>query len=240
MTLLPLIKKLGYGVLNNTNFSRIDDLGDPEQILPLVTLIDEGLTRLYSRFMLRERHVIVEMQVGVTFYHFSKLYTVQNGDPIRVPYPYIMDLPNDPFDEDLVKVLRIYDSTGKERPLDDENQPNSLFMVQHDVMHNPYPREGEVILVAYQAKHKPLMVFDSVNGTVEFEDEIILPPVLEPALDNYVAYMVHMRIGTSESLAKAQGYLAVYNQICEDVEKNDLVNSSRSITNARFDENGWI
>ena len=59
MTLLPLIKKLGYGVLNNTNFARIDDLGDPDQILPLVTLIDEGLTRLYSRFMLRERHVIV-------------------------------------------------------------------------------------------------------------------------------------------------------------------------------------
>lgn len=239
MTLLPLIKRLGYGVLHNTNYSKIEDVGDPEQILPLVALIDEALTRLYSRFMLRERHVILEMQVGVTFYHFSKLYTVQNGDPIRVPYPYIMDLPNDPFDEDLVKVLRVYDSTGIERPLDDENQINSLFMVQYDVMHNPYPIEGDVMTVVYQAKHKPLMVFDPVDGTVEFEDEIILPPVLEPALDNYVAYMVHMRIGTPESIGKAQGYLAVYNQICEDVEKNDLVNSSRSITNARFNLNGW-
>lgn len=239
MTLLPLIKRLGYGILHNTSYAKIEDVGDPEQILPLVTLIDEGLTRLYSRFVLRERHLILEMQVGVTFYHFNKLYTVQNGDTIRVPYPYIMDLPNDPFDEDLVKVLSVYDSTGLERPLGDENNMKSVFMVQYDVLHNPYPKDLEVLTVVYQAKHKPLMVFDPVDGTVEFEDEIILPPVLEPALDNYVAYMVHMRIGTAESITKAQGYMAVYNQICEDVEKNDLVNSSRSITNARFDQNGW-
>ena len=239
MNLINFVKSMGYGVLHNTQFANITDYNDPEQMMPIVTLIEEGLTRLYSRFNLRERHVIVEMQVGVTFYHFEKLYTVQNGDRIRVPYPYIMDLPNDPFEEDLIKVLRVDDSFGNRRPIDDHNRIDSVFMVQFNVMHNPYPRYLEALYVTYQAKHVPLAVVDNETGDVFLEEEILLPPVLEPALSNYVAYMVYSRINTQEAVTKAMGHMAVYNQIIQDVENYDLVNSSSSNTNARFDIGGW-
>lgn len=240
MNLLNFIKSMSYGVLYNTHYGKLSDTADTDTILSLATLIDEGLTRLYSRFCLRERHVILEMQVGVTFYHFNKLYSVQNGDPIRVPYPYIMDLPNDPFQDDLVKVLRVDDSSGVIRPIDDVNQTNSVFMVQYDVLHNPYPRDLEALFVTYQAKHVPIVSFDPTTGDTVFEYEIILPAVLEPALSNYVAYMVHSRINTSESMAKAAGHLGIYEEICKDVERMDLVNSSKSCTNERFDANGWV
>ena len=62
---------LSMGVLNNTMYSRAwkDGVG----IEALVPLIEEGLTRLYSRFILREKQVIIEMRVGTTFYHFKRI-----------------------------------------------------------------------------------------------------------------------------------------------------------------------
>lgn len=239
MNLLTYIKTLSYGVLNNTKYGEIGDVTVAGNVLPLVTLIDEGLTRLYSRFCLRERHLVLEMQVGVTFYHFDKKYSVQNNDPILVPHPYIMDLPHDPFDEDVIKVLRVDDSAGVERPLDDKNDTTSVFMVQYDVLHNPYPKEGEVLFITYQAKQVPLFALDPESDDFTLREEFILPPVLEPALANYVAYLVYSRMGTSESMAKAAMHMAVYTQICDDAEAGDLVNSSKSGTNERFSLNGW-
>lgn len=227
---------LSMGVLNNTMYSRAwkDGVG----IEALVPLIEEGLTRLYSRFILREKQVIIEMRVGTTFYHFKRMFSVTGADPIQVPYPYIMDLPNEPFVEDVIKVLRVYDTQDVLRPLNDPNQINSVFTPQPDILQNPYPRELEALMVNYQAGPEPLYTLN-VDGNVELVDEFYLPPVLVPALANYVAYMVYSRINTAESSAKAASHLQIYEMICKDAEMFDLVNNSKSSTNLRFGQNGW-
>ena len=240
MNLISYIKSLGYGVLNNTMYATITDMGDMNQILPIITCIDEGLSRLYSRFYLRERHVVIQMQEGVTFYHFDKKYSVQNGDPFLVPDPYIMDLPNDPFDQDLIKVMAVHDVNNKQYPLDDPSHPDSVFMVQYNVLHQPKPVEGDPMYVTYQAHHVPLFVRDPITDLYEIESEFLLPPVLESALSNYVAWMVYSRINTQEAAGKAASHLMLYEEICKEVERNDLVNGSRSCTNERFSNNGWL
>lgn len=227
---------LSMGVLNNTMYSRAwkDGVG----IEALVPLIEEGLTRLYSRFILKEKQVIIEMRVGTTFYHFKRMFSVTGADPIQVPYPYIMDLPNEPFVEDVIKVLRVYDTQDVLRPLNDPNQINSVFTPQPDILQNPYPRELEALMVTYQAGPEPFYTLNG-DGNVELVDEFYLPPVLVPALANYVAYMVYSRINTAESSAKAASHLQIYEMICKDAEMFDLVNNSKSSTNLRFGQNGW-
>ena len=237
MKTLDLVKTLGYGVLNNTRYSEVD-VENPDEILPLLTLIQEGLTRLYTRFVIREKHVIIEMQAGVTFYHLTKLYSVQSGDPVRVPYPYIMDLPNEPFQEDVLKILRVMDTQNNVRPLNDDSRNDSLTTPQFDVLHNPYPRDLEALFVNYQANHVPLITYFE-DGGYGIEEDIILPTVLEPALINYVAWMVHSRVNTAETAAKAVLHLQIYEAICKDVETFDSVSNSKSSTNVRFDLNGW-
>lgn len=227
---------LSMGVLNNTMYSRAwkDGVG----IEALVPLIEEGLTRLYSRFILREKHVIIEMRVGTTFYHFKRMFSVTGADPIQVPYPYIMDLPGEPFVEDVIKILSVHDTQNVLRPLNDPNQINSVFTPQPDILQNPYPLELEALMVTYQAGPEPLYTLN-VDGNVELVDEFYLPPVLVPALANYVAYMVYSRINTAESSAKAASHLQIYEMICKDAEMFDLVNNSKSSTNLRFGQNGW-
>ena len=227
---------LSMGVLNNTMHSRTwkDGVG----IEALVPLIEEGLTRLYSRFILREKHVIIEMRVGTTFYHFKRMFSVTGADPIQVPYPYIMDLPGEPFVEDVIKILSVHDTQNVLRPLNDPNQINSVFTPQPDILQNPYPRELEALMVTYQAGPEPFYTLNG-DGNVELVDEFYLPPVLVPALANYVAYMVYSRINTAESSAKAVSHLQIYEMICKDAEMFDLVNNSKSPTNLRFSQNGW-
>ena len=237
MKTLDFIKDLGYGVLNNTSYRQLD-WQDPDSVLSLVALIQEGLTRLYTRFIIREKHVIVEMQVGVTFYHLNSLYSVQNDDRERVPYPYIMDLPNEPFQDDVIKVLEVVDSAGVTRPINDSNNVNSVHIVQYDVIQNPCPRYLECLFVTYQAKHIAMISYLE-DGQFVVEDEIFLPDALVPALSNYVAYMVFSRINTPEGVAKASGHLAIYEQVCRDVESMDLLTNSISGTNSRFSQNGW-
>ena len=227
---------LSMGVLNNTMYSRAwkDGVG----IEALVPLIEEGLTRLYSRFILREKHVIIEMRVGTTFYHFKRMFSVTGADPIQVPYPYIMDLPGEPFVEDVIKILSVHDTQNVLRPLNDPNQINSVFTPQPDILQNPYPLELEALMVTYQAGPEPFYTLNG-DGNVELVDEFYLPPVLVPALANYVAYMVYSRINTAESSAKAASHLQIYEMICKDAEMFDLVNNSKSSTNLRFGQNGW-
>lgn len=250
MKLDHYVKSLTLGVLHNTAAGQ-NTFRTTDQYNSLLAVIQEGLTRLYSRFLIRERHVLIEMRVGITFYHLKKLYTMQNGDRVRVPYPYIMDLPNDPFEEDVIKILQVMDSAGNVRPLNDPNRHDSLYTVQYDVLQNSYPRDLEALMVTYQANHPQLIKYlppfhqpdtpEPEPGEFEYEyaEEIMLPQALYPALDNYVAYMVYSRVGTAEAMAKAAVHMQVFDAVCLDAESMDLTNGSMSCTNTRFQNNSW-
>ena len=239
MKTLEYIKQLTRGVLRNTALSvlRTGVTGHSEEFEQVCTMIDEGLMRLYSRFIIREKHTLIEMQVGVTFYHLRSMYSVTGADRTRVLRPYIMDLPNEPFIEDVIKVLSVFDSKGIQRPLNDQSKPDGLFTPQADTIQSMYPRDLEVLGVAYQAS--PVSVL--VPGASGWRDdtEFYIPDCLVPALSSYVSYMYHQGVGTAESMATAMAQFQMYDEVCREVERMDLVNQSMSCTNVRFSQNGW-
>lgn len=241
MKTLEYIKQLTRGAMRNTALSvlRTGATNHSEEFEQVCSMIDEGLMRLYSRFIIKEKHVFIEMQVGVTFYHLKKLYAVTQAQPVPapVPRPYIMDLPNEPFLEDVIKVLNVFDSLGVQLPLNDQSRPDGLFTPQADVIQNMYPRDLEVLGVAYQAS--PISVLVSNAGGWREDTEFYLPDCLVPALSSYVSYMYHQGVGTAESMATAVAQFQMYDGICKEVERMDLVNQSMSCTNVRFSQNGW-
>lgn len=239
MKTLEYIKQLTRGALRNTALSvlRTGVVNHSEEFEQVCTMIDEGLMRLYSRFIIKERHVFIEMQVGVTFYHLKSTYSVTGADRTRVPRPYIMDLPNEPFLEDVIKVLNVFDGFGIQRPLNDQSKPSGLFTPQANVIQNMYPRDLEVLSVAYQAS--PLSVLVPGGSGWRDDTEFYLPECLIPALSSYVSYLYHQGVGTTESTATAMTQFQMYDEVCKEVERMDLVNQSMSCTNVRFSQNGW-
>lgn len=235
MELSELFNRLSLGELSNLSMSNSGSGEIQEDSKAKLTMYcNEALLRLYTRFILKENDVIVEMVEGTTFYHLLKRFAEQSynkNDPEI--YPYIKDLSREKFEEDVVKILSIYDNTGHKRPLNNDNEWDSLYTPQHNIVQNPSYRDGEVLSIHYQAKHK-LLVWDDVE-----EQTIYLPEVLEGALTNYIAYKVYSHMNTQESVSRAAEYLSTYSNICDEVIERDLVNSSISNSNDKFWARGF-
>ena len=100
-----LFCRLANGTLQNTSLATEDVDIDEDGKSKVVIAINEALTRLHSRFILKESNVIVEMQEGRTNYPLLKKYAIQSYDPTEVPCPYIIDLNDEAFDLAWEKVL---------------------------------------------------------------------------------------------------------------------------------------
>lgn len=232
--LTELYKSLALSVLNNTSVIT-DDKKDiePDMKEYILEFINEGLTRLHSRFPLKTNNVFVEMREGRTEYPLLARYSFMGFDPALAQYPFIMDSASNPFKEDVIKILMVYDSEGQRRGLNDNHNPHGLFTPRPDTLQCIRPRHCEVLTVTYQAKH-PTVTVDGEN------QEIDLPDTLLPALKYWVAYSYYTGLNTTESTSKAAEYLQMYESICGEVKDYDLGSSSESSTNTLFERRGWI
>lgn len=231
--LSDVYKVLALTTLKSAGFITDDKIGIEAWGKPEVLAhINEGLTRLHSRFVLRTNNCIVEMKEGRTDYPLLARYSYERFDPTKAPYPYIMDTPQEPFQEDVIKILNVYDSKGVRRKLNDDHDKNGLFTPRPDVLQCMWPRHFEALNVLYQAKHPEL--------TGDENQEIDLPETLYSALENWVGYRYHTGLNTEGSTAKATEYLQLYESICGEVVDFDLANGSMSNTNVLFEKRGWV
>ena len=233
MELTELYSQLSFGELSNLSLSNNGDGTIVEEKKPqIVGFANEALLRLYTRFVLKQNDLILEMRPNVTFYHLLARYAEQSWDSAsEIPYPYIRDLSREKFTEDVLRILSIYDNNGNERPLDDRERYDSLFVPQPNTIQNPSPKIGEYLNVLYQAKH-PRLIVDEVT-TIE------LPDVLNEALKAYIAFKVTGAMNTNEMQAVAQGHYAMYEGICQEVVDRDILGSTQTSTNVKFRKRGW-
>lgn len=234
MNVNELFRRLSYGELSNLALSgegngTITDDAKPK----IISFANDGLLRLYSRFVLRENDLILELTDETTSYRFLKRYARSNPDPIEGDVLYIIDSDSDPFAEDLIRVLSVTNAVGEKLPLNDTGNHYSMFTPQPNVLQVPCPLEGQVLGVVYQARH-PILAYD------DFDAEISLPIVLEGALTSYIASKVFSGMNGPENSAKGQELLELYNSICQEVVDRDLTNESISTETTKFQCRGFI
>lgn len=192
--------------------------------------INDGLWDMTNRFIFKEKKLTVNMQKDLRRYELKEVNSVTGttGDN----YPYIRDLPEDPFKEDVLKVLAIWDSRGEVRHLNDESDPKSVFTHIPETLIVPKPEHDISLEVYYQPK--PKLIGDNPLQTV-----LDLPPYMYPALRAYVAHKVFMSIGTGDSMRMAQEYQLQYTMHINDIQATDKTSSTRLTANA-FSKKGWI
>lgn len=234
MKLPDLYRELSYGELSNLALGVEGTGAISEEHQPrIVQFANEALLKLYSRFILKESTVIISAYEHITHYHLLKRFTASRVAETGEQYPYIQDIYNERFHEDVIKILAVYNDQGIDYPLNDLEDRRSLFTPTSNSLQIPQAKTGVFYNVIYQAKHSPLEFNDE-------EEEIILPDVLIPALRAYIAYLVLSPMNTQDSTTKAQEHLNNYMMICEEAIQQDLVNTSISQTNTRFAKRGWI
>lgn len=236
--LAELYADLSYEELSNLSLS-VDGGGTiKEESRPkIVGYLNEGLLRLYARFVLKEQDVLIQMYDHITNYHLLKKYAQSQQEPEAEGYFYIQDLMGEPFEEDVIKILEVRNSLGWKYPLNDSGNPRSLYTPQNNVLQVPEPLHDSQISVMYQARHKPITIDDAQGENVTGID---LPDILYGALRAFIAYKVFSHMNTQESTAKSQEHLANYEAICMDAVEHDLVNTSIASTNTKFEQRGFV
>lgn len=236
MNVNQLFTDLALGELSNLSVAENNTI-IPGKRPQVVTYLNAGLLELYSRFVLKESDMIIEMREGVTNYHLLKRYAMsqynEDNPPDRWHLPYIMDNVGDPFPEDVIKILSVYNSFGMKLPLNDLENCLSVFAPQSTVLQIPFPIPGQAVTLEYQARH-------TVLDHCDCEAEIILPDVLHGALRSYIAWKMMSHMNTQEMTAKGQEHSMMFESACVDVVEKDLVNTSSSTTNVRFHKRGWV
>jgi hypothetical protein len=244
MKLSQLLARLSRGPLSNIAMSNDGDGTILAARQPaLVDYINDGMLQLHSQFVLIENELIIEEQEGTTSYKIHSDYSMETGVG---PVAYIRDSAQDPYKNDLIKILAIYrdNTTGGSQPvsvaLNDATKDDSLYTPKFDVLQIPDPVQDSPLYLLYQAKHPELLIGGTEEApVVDLEQEFELPDVLVPALIEYVSYKVFTHMNGQEHTAKAKEHFDNYRMIVGHVEDKDLVNSSLSNTNTKFNERGF-
>lgn len=228
-----ILKQLSFTEFRNLSLSndgdgtiRKADMG------ALLTYINDGMSALVTQFQVTEKVVHVQLYDHITTYHLLSRFAVSQQPQPHVDYPYILDLNGSPFKGDVNKVKAVWDNTGRKRVLNDESDMRSIFIMGKEAITVPYPENGVILFVHYQAK--PMTV------TVDnLDEEVDIPDSLVPTLRAYVAHRLFMSMGTSDSMRIGQEYQTQYVMLINDLKSTDALSDSR-FTESPFYERGWI
>lgn len=235
MRIADLFRLLSYGELSNLDLSGEGSGTIKEERQPqLINYINEGLLKLYTRFPLLQKDLIIELQSDILVYPLRLEYAETVGSD--VPFPFIKDRPGREFTGDVIKILEVHSSCGSELPLNDKGNPRSLFTPQPDVLQVPYPKAGTAIGVQYQARHPKLL--DKGRGMLLQTIEV--PFFLESALQNFVAHKVYSHMNGAENTAKSQEFEVHFERICTEVEQRDTVNQTFGTTQYKLEMRGFV
>ena len=232
MKVSELLRELALGEFSNMALAEAGTIA-PERIPQVILYANEALYRIYTRFCLKQQDLVLALHGHITYYHFLPRFTLSRHGEFGERYPYIMDTEADPFMEDVIRVLSVYDSFGQLLPINDSELPNSVFTPQPNMLQVPNPSRANRLVVSYQASH-PKLVADALD------DEVEIPAHLVSAMKAYIAFLHYNNLNTQEGQGIASGHLAKYESECAEVLNQDLVSTSVVTTNTRFEKRGFV
>lgn len=234
VTLQELFRRLSLGELSNLSMSN-NGTGEIKSSAKaqIVLHANDALEKLFTRFIIRERQLILETNTHTTNYELTAAHALTQVSEDNPEECYIIDGPHDPFTGDVIKVLEAQSSLHGDMVINEVDNPLSLFTPRHDLLQVPYPIAGQIFSIKYQAKHPQLVV--------EEESQIIdLPSYLLPALRSYIAFCVYAQKNTAESALAAKRHFDLYEVTCQEVEAKGLLSTTRTIVFHKFEKNGWV
>lgn len=233
ITFLEFTTRLALGELKNTKAVMETNPGhlDSDERSRIAMLTNMGLMALHTKFNLLEKEVLLRTRAGISRYFLRSSFARSN--PQNRYYKYVDDTIYAPFEDDLIKILRVYDETGTEMYVDDLHQDESVFTVSYDCIQIPYVHLGSMFSVIYQAKHPPLDITDPCQP-------LYIPPVLEEALQLFVAGKYFEHMNGPEHTQKGQSYMQQYASMCSEVELNDSLRTSNVTTSTKAEQRGFV
>lgn len=244
MQIIELLEQLTFGELKS------HDLGGysrerkgtkevkPEDYKEIVSHLNRGLLKLYTRFPILTKRLGISIREGVSLYQLKQHRAFSSGSADW----YLRDSYEAPFLEDILRIEGVFDICGDELPINDPHGANPVYLPTPDMVQIPQPTSSELYIV-YKAKPRKVPVPDitSDEQIEAFKNyDVYLPEVLQDALTYYVEYRVHKSRTSQEGVVQGQAALNNYEAACLDVEYKNLLHTSSIVTNLVSHDRGFV
>lgn len=238
MELGKMYRELSMGVLRNIAQANDGNGEISVNYRPTVVMyLNEGLNRLHSKFLLRENDLILQMYADVTNYHLVKRFATYAGNEMppenREERRYILDLPDEPFKEDVALIMQVFNNDGVQLPINDEFSVASVFTPQQQILQIPMPVDNRVVSVSYQALHPEIVHTDD-------DAFIFLPAHLMDALKAFVGFRAFSDMNQKDSRERAAELLGMYEGICDEILLQNLTAQSPGNSHTPFFQRGFV
>lgn len=235
MTLEELFTSLSYGVLVNLSIGGSGSGKVPSEFQKrVVSHVNMSLTGLYGRFNLHKKKIDIQTIAGRNEYPLLKKHAV--NDATTGVDKFIIDTAGNPFGQDVLKILAMFDVDDIELTLNDPGQENSPYTPTTDILMMPDDLLGGLFSLEYQSLHPKLLTAEPVDLT----QLVRLPAVLVPALEAHVAYQIFSGMNGPEHTAKAMEQISRYEMLCGAIENDDLVSTSVVQTHTKLEDRGFV
>lgn len=221
MKLQTVIDHLKTGEFQFTNLGDNDEENVSSNNLPMiVNNINLALIDLYKRFNLSLRELYVQQYAQIQKYKLSSEHAQSNTTSEELKY--LIDTDDDPFTDDILQILEVFNEVGCKLPLNDSNDCNSLFTPKHNVLQIPCPVDENAVVIVYRAAPELL------KSTCNLSAEVDLPITFLEALLYYVAYRLKSSRPDQESQNEGNNYFAKYNEAIAVIKVEGLYNSTNT------------
>lgn len=209
------LKQLGIG--GYEEYKAIQEKDYPE----IVSHLNLGLINLYTRFPMLEKELVLETRIDQQLYVLSSKYSEPNeGWYIRGEYK-----------DDLIRINSAYIG-DVELSINDEYAPAGIYLPSYNSIQIPFATGSEEINIIYRAKPEEV--------PLDLEYEIPVPDVLTEALLVYVEYRIRKSMGGDQGTALGQQALQLYEMMCSEVERKNILNNADNSVCVRARTRGWV
>lgn len=231
MKLREVIESLFYSDLSSTSMAErtIENIKE-EDLKKLIYLVNDTLTELHTRFLLKERTVILESLVWKSYYELNSKHSFLDTGSNELKY--IRDSEWDRFTDDVVKIIGVRNEVGDQLPMNDSIAWASVFTPSYNVVQLTHPYIGQAFEVSYQALHPKLVIKEHLNDTLD--QEISLAPPLKEVFFAKIGAKFFSGMSGQEASAKSQELTMKYEKGCDDIMLKDSINESYVNTNTKI------
>lgn len=237
ITLKDIFDNLTYGELSHLSIGNAPvGFIDPKDYPKIVAAVNNALTALHKRFLLRTEEVRVQELVAINTYYMRRAHAVSNTDDITST-KYILDSSAAPFSGSLFKIEAIVsDSTGA-FILNDSSQANPVYTPNFDTFVITPTNPPETLKVALRSDH-PRIVLET--GFDPLLVELHIPYSLLDAISLNVAARLYspLTAGDGERSA-ASVFMYKYEMECKRLEEEGMTLEA-DVSDTRFENKGFI
>ncbi len=226
MLLTEILDSLAGSELANLNCV-VDGAVLEAKIPAIVTAINIGLVKLYTRFQLKRR--LLTLKVTST----QLVYSLVSANAVSVNVGgYIQDV-DDPFTNDIIQLLTMTSTAGNNIRFDGFN---GVMLLSPKTFRFAEAPDDDTYVIEYVARPAKVVYVDNTDIEVDLPDAY-LPPLLA-----YVASRFYSPVGIALDSNRSSldvSYLQRYETECQLLE-NKGINTGNYLESDNFTQHGFI